>query len=122
MSTMTTKGGTEIYYKAWGTGQPDVLSHGWPLSSDAWEAQMLFLASKCYRAIGHDRRGACDGKNRHARDPEGLSGQRARIGRHESGPAQRGPARFPQVLAERRVVLPSHGHWNQENTDEQPQA
>ena len=57
MATITTKDGTEIYYKDWGTGQPIVFSHGWPLSSDAWEAQMLFLASNGYRAIGHDRRG-----------------------------------------------------------------
>ena len=57
MATITTKDGTEIYYKDWGTGQPIVFSHGWPLSSDAWEAQMLFVASNGYRAIGHDRRG-----------------------------------------------------------------
>jgi non-heme chloroperoxidase len=54
---MTTKDGTRIYYKDWGAGQPVVFSHGWPLSSDSWEAQMLFLASHGYRAIAHDRRG-----------------------------------------------------------------
>jgi non-heme chloroperoxidase len=47
----------EIYYKDWGTGQPIVFSHGWPLSADAWEDQMLFLAAKGYRCIAHDRRG-----------------------------------------------------------------
>src|SRR6188768_4078112 len=57
MSTITTKDGAEIYYKDWGTGQPVVFSHGWPLSSEAWAGQMLFLAQNGYRAIAHDRRG-----------------------------------------------------------------
>lgn len=57
LTYFTTKDGTQIYYKDWGTGQPIVFSHGWPLSSDAWEDQMLFLASRGYRCIAHDRRG-----------------------------------------------------------------
>ena len=56
-ATFTTKDGTKLYYKDWGEGQPVVFSHGWPLSSDAWEDQMRFLAARGYRCIAHDRRG-----------------------------------------------------------------
>jgi non-heme chloroperoxidase len=57
MAKITTRDGTEIYYKDWGSGQPLVFHHGWPLSSDDWDAQMLFFVSKGYRVIAHDRRG-----------------------------------------------------------------
>jgi len=57
MGTITTRDGTEIYYKDWGTGQPIVFSHGWPLSADAFEDQMFFLAARGFRCIAHDRRG-----------------------------------------------------------------
>jgi non-heme chloroperoxidase len=57
MNTITTSDGTQIYYKDWGSGQPVVFSHGWPLSADAFEDQMFFLVSHGYRCIAHDRRG-----------------------------------------------------------------
>jgi len=55
--TITTKDGTEIFYKDWGSGQPIVFSHGWPLSADDWDTQMLFFMNRGYRVIAHDRRG-----------------------------------------------------------------
>ena len=67
MATITTKDGTEIYYKDWGKGQPVVFSHGWPLSGDAFEDQMFFLSSRGYRCIAHDRRG-------HGRSSQPLAG------------------------------------------------
>jgi non-heme chloroperoxidase len=57
MNTITTKDGTTVYFKNWGTGPTVVFSHGWPLNADAWDAQMLFLGQKGYRVIAHDRRG-----------------------------------------------------------------
>lgn len=67
MSSITTKDGTRIYYKDWGSGQPIVFSHGWPLSADAWEDQMYFLARSGFRCIAHDRRG-------HGRSSQPLDG------------------------------------------------
>jgi len=57
MATITTKDGTQIYYKDWGKGQPIVFSHGWPLSGDDWDGQMLYFGRQGYRVIAHDRRG-----------------------------------------------------------------
>ena len=57
MPTITTKDGTQIYYKDWGKGQPIVFSHGWPLTADDWDGQMLFFGQQGYRVIAHDRRG-----------------------------------------------------------------
>ena len=57
MSTITTSDGVEIFYKDWGKGQPIVFSHGWPLSADDWDAQMMFFVTRGYRVIAHDRRG-----------------------------------------------------------------
>ena len=67
MSTTTSKDGTEIYYKQWGEGPVVTFSHGWPLSSDAWDGQMLFLAQNGYRVVAHDRRG-------HGRSSQASSG------------------------------------------------
>ena len=67
MSTITTKDGTEIYYKDWGEGPAVTFSHGWPLNADAWDSQMLFLAQNGFRAIAHDRRG-------HGRSTQSSSG------------------------------------------------
>ncbi|TQS43314.1 alpha/beta fold hydrolase [Cryptosporangium phraense] len=67
MPTITTSDGTEIFYKDWGTGQPIVFSHGWPLTSDDWDAQMLFFLDHGYRVIAHDRRG-------HGRSSQGSEG------------------------------------------------
>ncbi len=57
MSTITTKDGVQIFYKDWGSGQPIVFSHGWPLSADDWDAQLMFFLGHGYRVIAHDRRG-----------------------------------------------------------------
>ena len=69
MNMFTTKDGTSIYYKDWGTGPVVTFSHGWPLSADAWDAQMLFLGQRGYRVIAHDRRG-------HGRSGQTLARQR----------------------------------------------
>ena len=72
-----TKDGTKIFYKDWGTGQPILFSHGWPLSGDAWSVQMLFFAEQGYRVIAHDRRGL---KRRDDFATKQVEHQLARIG------------------------------------------
>src|ERR1043165_8600877 len=67
MSTITTKDGRQIYYKDWGNGPVVTFSHGWPLSADAWDGQMLFLAQRGFRVVAHDRRG-------HGRSSQASSG------------------------------------------------
>jgi len=93
--------GAEIYYKDWGRGQPVVFSHGWPLSADAWEDQMVFLAAQGSRCIAHDRRG-----------PRPLEPGLARPRHDPQGPAQRGPARLHPGVGIRtagRIVEPRPG-------------
>ena len=67
MSTITVKDGTSIYYKDWGTGQPLFFHHGWPLSADDWDSQMMFFLERGYRVIAHDRRG-------HGRSTQTITG------------------------------------------------
>src|SRR5271165_2805503 len=91
MPTITTKDGTQIYYKDWGSGQPIVFSHGWPLTADDWDAQMLFFGQHGYRVIAHDRRGhgrstqTWDGNemNTYADDLAALT---EHLGHHRSDP------------------------------------
>src|SRR5260370_12259490 len=66
MATITVKDGTQIYYKDWGTGQPLFFHHGWPLSADDWDAQMMFFLERGYRVVAHDRRG-------HGRSPQTVT-------------------------------------------------
>jgi non-heme chloroperoxidase len=72
MSTITTKDGTEIYYKDWGTGSVVTFSHGWPFNADAWDGQMLFLVQNGCRCIAHDRRG--DGRSSQASEHNDMNG------------------------------------------------
>ena len=96
MATITTKDGVEIFYKDWGTGQPIVFSHGWPLSADDWDAQMLFFLEHGFRVIAHDRRG------------HGRSTPDQRRPRHGSLRRRSGGADRASRSEERRACRPLH--------------
>src|SRR5690348_1943861 len=84
MPTITTKDGVEIFYKDWGSGQPIVFSHGWPLSADDWDTQMLFFLGKGFRVVAHDRRGhgrSTQTGDGHDRSEERRVGKECRRGR-----------------------------------------
>ncbi len=93
MGVITTKDGTEIFYKDWGGGQPIVFHHGWPLSADDWDSQMLFFLEQGYRVIAHDRRG--HGRSTQTRDRERHGHVRRRRGgaRRSSRSSGRDPCR-----------------------------
>ena len=93
MGTITTRDGTEIFYKDWGTGQPVVFSHGWPLTADAWDDQLFFVASSGYRAIAHDRRGGGrSGQPWNGNDLDTYADDLAEL-IEALGPARRSPGR-----------------------------
>lgn len=94
MGTISTEDGTQIFYKDWGTGQPVVFSHGWPLNADAWDEQLLLMASSGFRAIAHDRRG-------HGRSSQAWSG-------HEMNTYADDLAELLEQLDLRDVVLVGH--------------
>src|ERR1017187_3120677 len=120
MSSITTKDGTQIYYKDWGAGEPVVFSHGWPLNADSWEAQMVFLASHGYRCIAHDRRG-------HGRSSQPWAGNDMDTGACHGGPfCRRGrdrvrhlpPAWFPDATISAPAAYRHFGgHRNDESSD-----
>ena len=104
-STITTKDGTEIYYKDWGKGPVVTFSHGWPLNSDAWDGQMLFLAQNGFRVVAHDRRG--HGRSSQASSGNDMDGYADDLGSRDRGARSQGRhARGP--LHRRRRSRPLH--------------
>ena len=88
MGTITTKDGVEIFYKDWGKGQPIVFSHGWPLSADDWDNQLLFFLHQGYRVIAHDRRG--HGRSSQPWDGNDLDTYADDLAAHRAHPCDRG--------------------------------
>jgi pimeloyl-ACP methyl ester carboxylesterase len=99
MGIVATKDGTEIFYKNWGTGEPILFHHGWPLSADDWDAQMMFFLAKGYRVIAHDRRGYGRSTQTAAgHDMDTYAGRRSR-GRQKARSQE-----HPSTLATQRVA------------------
>ena len=96
-SKITMKDGVEIYYKDWGSGQPIVFSHGWPLSADDWDAQMLFFLSHGYRVIAHDRRG--HGRSTQTADGNDMDHYAADL------------AALTEALDLHNAIHVGHSHW-----------
>ena len=92
MDTITVKDGTQIYYKDWGTGQPLFFHHGWPLSADDWDAQMMFFLERGYRVIAHDRRGHAAPPRQSPETTWTRTRRMCRVGR-ETQPERRDPHR-----------------------------
>jgi hypothetical protein len=114
MGTITTTDGTEIFYQDWGSGQPVVFSHGWPLSADDWDTQMLFFLGHGYRVIAHDRRGhgrstqTSDGHDMDhyaddLRPPRPLSRSGGAMGPARGSPTGSGPRRRSRRVRRRRA-------------------
>ena len=106
MSTVTTKDGTQIYFKDWGKGQPIVFSHGWPLSADDWDAQMMFFLNHGFRVIAHDRRG--HGRSTQTADGHDMDHYADDHRRRQALPAFVKPASFRGARKHRTLDVQLH--------------